>query len=338
MRFIRFFLADRKRNGAAFWSKFSGIPHNIHQDLFDPGAVPHDTRLQNLLLDDKLNAAALDIVPLHRPDRIDQHFHQERFVDKVNLAGLQLGHVQHIVDQRKQIVRGAVGFAQPVLDLLLLDRVADAAHHQMVQTDQSVERRTDLMAHVGKELALGFCSCNCLNRPVMGCGQRQQQKRCHQHDNRQHDNAENGKRLASFRKGPVFHNHHEIPVDVIFKRGEIKQLPDPVDIRIMETERFGILHLLGNLFIAQVCMCARRQYIIKIIRFIQIKGLLDANNIVPRCADHRTIAATDTVFQKAVQNDMALDGIDIAQADQSAHLDSVDLKVVQTNPVQNIFP
>ena len=39
MRFIRFFLADRKRNGAALWSKFSGIPHNIHQDLFQEEQV-----------------------------------------------------------------------------------------------------------------------------------------------------------------------------------------------------------------------------------------------------------------------------------------------------------
>ena len=68
------------------------------------------------------------------------------------MAGFDLGQVEDVVDHRKQVVRR---LADPVQTLALRRRGLVLAQ-QVGHADHRVERRADLVAHVGQELALGL--------------------------------------------------------------------------------------------------------------------------------------------------------------------------------------
>src|SRR5262249_39622563 len=69
------------------------------------------------------------------------------------LAGLDLGKVEHVIDETKQVL--AVGlkafeYAKHLLGWLTVSAVS----HQFRVTQDGVERRAQLVAHIGKELRL----------------------------------------------------------------------------------------------------------------------------------------------------------------------------------------
>ena len=65
--------------------------------------------------------------------------------------GLDLGQVEHVVDDRQQVLARIVDHVQAVH----LQRRCTVAPQQVVQTDDGVHRGADFMAHVGQEAALG---------------------------------------------------------------------------------------------------------------------------------------------------------------------------------------
>ncbi|MCY1218383.1 hypothetical protein D9M72_303300 [compost metagenome] len=79
--------------------------------------------------------------------------HIERFEPELHAPGLDLGQVEHIVDQLQQVAAGTVddvGVAG-----LLLAEVAGHVLPQLVAEDQdAVQRRAQLVGHVGEELGL----------------------------------------------------------------------------------------------------------------------------------------------------------------------------------------
>ena len=74
---------------------------------------------------------------------------------QVELAGLDLGQIEQIVEQRNQMAAGGVN----VLEVLLVAVVADGAealvHHHFGKADDGVERRADLVADLGEEFGFG---------------------------------------------------------------------------------------------------------------------------------------------------------------------------------------
>ena len=82
------------------------------------------------------------------------------------LAGLDLGEIQNVVDDRQQIVR-AVEHGLGELALLRLQRCVE---EQAGHADDGVHRRANLVAHVGEELALRV-------RRMLGVGLRDFQRR-----------------------------------------------------------------------------------------------------------------------------------------------------------------
>ena len=70
---------------------------------------------------------------------------------KLELAGFDLGEVQHLVDDAEQMDAGAVHAAQRFLRLVRAQprRVGD---HHLGQPDDGIERRAHLVAHAGEEL------------------------------------------------------------------------------------------------------------------------------------------------------------------------------------------
>jgi len=65
--------------------------------------------------------------------------------------GVELGKIQHVVEDAQQVIGG---FAQRRDDLLLIWSEV-AADQQIGQADDAVHRRADLMAHHGEELRAG---------------------------------------------------------------------------------------------------------------------------------------------------------------------------------------
>ncbi len=70
----------------------------------------------------------------------------------IELAGLDLGEVQDVVDDPQQ----RFGRAMDLLHIVELLRVEAALQGQVGHAENGVHRRTDLMAHVGQEVALGL--------------------------------------------------------------------------------------------------------------------------------------------------------------------------------------
>jgi hypothetical protein len=75
----------------------------------------------------------------------------ERDLLEVELAGLDLGEVEDVVDQVQQRVGRLLRRAA---DSALLRASAERLQQQLGHADDAVHRRADLVAHVGEELAL----------------------------------------------------------------------------------------------------------------------------------------------------------------------------------------
>ena len=88
-----------------------------------------------------------------RRDVADQAGHVERLQEQLHLAGLDLGEVEDVVDQAQQVPPGRV-------DLLEVGHEAGLAQvfqlllEHLGVADDGVERRAQLVGHVGQELRL----------------------------------------------------------------------------------------------------------------------------------------------------------------------------------------
>ena len=128
------------------------VAHQVGQHLPQPLRVAEhagrqvrlDLAVQFDLLavgaDGELLAGRLDEVAKVEPGALDLH-----------LAGLDLGEVEDVVDQRQQRVGAGAGDRGVVQALL----GQPLRREQVEHADHAVERRTDLVAHVGEELAFG---------------------------------------------------------------------------------------------------------------------------------------------------------------------------------------
>ena len=99
----------------------------------------------------KLMLSGLDLRTRHGKHAVHQLRKIKVLLRKIHLAGLDLVHVEDLIDQGKQMTRGvsdllqAVGHALPVIEMGRRDR----SH-----ADNAVHGRTHVMAHAGEEITL----------------------------------------------------------------------------------------------------------------------------------------------------------------------------------------
>ena len=75
---------------------------------------------------------------------------------QLELAGLDLGHVQHAVDQLQQMAAGFMDQPRNIPDSAAIAQAAEnLPRHHFRETDDGVERRAQLMAHIGEEGGFG---------------------------------------------------------------------------------------------------------------------------------------------------------------------------------------
>ena len=68
--------------------------------------------------------------------------------------GFHLGEIQNVIDQAEQQLAGTVDLGE---SLMRLAAVFGGAQADEGHAEDAIERRTDFVAHVGEEFALGFC-------------------------------------------------------------------------------------------------------------------------------------------------------------------------------------
>jgi hypothetical protein len=90
------------------------------------------------------------------PDVLQADIHHlgyiDRALDQLFLPGFDSGDVEDVVEQVKEVAAGAM-YVRDIFVVSVVFHFADNAVHQYFrETDDRVQGRTQLMAHVGEEL------------------------------------------------------------------------------------------------------------------------------------------------------------------------------------------
>ena len=72
---------------------------------------------------------------------------------QVDLAGLNLGEVEHVVDELEQVPGAVDDTSSQILFLLRIQRTGLFIDQEFREADNAIERRAQLMRHVGEKLA-----------------------------------------------------------------------------------------------------------------------------------------------------------------------------------------
>ena len=135
----------------ALFGKLDRIAHQVYQHLLDPSGVPAQcTRQTRRQVRRERQAARLRLRGQQRQGLVDLLGEVEfRGLDP-ELAGLDLGEVQDVVDDRQEVC--AAGADHPAHLHLLLRQ--GGVQQQICHAEDAIHRGTDLVAHVGEELRL----------------------------------------------------------------------------------------------------------------------------------------------------------------------------------------
>jgi len=80
----------------------------------------------------------------------------ERLIVELHAPGLDLRHVEDVVDHVQQVVPAGHDVVAVLLILFGAERAEHSAAHHLGESDDRVERGAQLMAHVGQELRFGL--------------------------------------------------------------------------------------------------------------------------------------------------------------------------------------
>ena len=137
----------------AFGREFHGVPQDIDHDLAELHVVA-DVIVPDISADDRLVDQAL-VPALAADNGVDllKGLRKGKLlvVDR-HPAGFDAGHVQDIVDDPQQVLGGVADLDQLLAGLCREVRIVQG---DIVQADNGVHRRPDLMAHIGEEGGLG---------------------------------------------------------------------------------------------------------------------------------------------------------------------------------------
>ena len=156
-------LAEHLQGDHPVVGELGGVRKKVQQHLAHAGHIrmhASDSRWAFQLE----RVAVLGHQRLHgRHDVVDERQQLERFGEQLHLSGFDLREVEHVVNQRQEVLAGRVDLPEiwkerriaPLLDLFL---------EHLAVTDNRVERRAQLVTHAGQELALG--TVGTLRRPA----------------------------------------------------------------------------------------------------------------------------------------------------------------------------
>ena len=154
-----FFLHHHPQHHFAFLGELDGVIHQVGDDLGDARAVAHQG-VGHIVVNDGDQFQPL--VMSHGGEQRDGVVHAaaqgEGRPFQVELAGLQAGKVENVVDDRQQVARRIFDGAQ----ILLLHLVEGRLAQQIDEAQHPVHGSADLVTHAGQEVRLGLIGLQCL--------------------------------------------------------------------------------------------------------------------------------------------------------------------------------
>ena len=146
--------ADREPD-LAVTRELARVAQQVEQGLLQLGLIGHDMTGVRCALDHQRVAVGCRERLDHQLDLVGQRPQPDRLDEQLHLPGLNLGKIQHVVDQGEQVLARPLDLRQ-VRDHRLVAGVFRVLAQDLAVTDDRVERRTELVAHVRHELALDF--------------------------------------------------------------------------------------------------------------------------------------------------------------------------------------
>ena len=131
--------------------ELDGVVDVVHQHLTQAQFITHPVGRQvRGDVEDQLQALAGGLVGQQGAQRGQETVEGELRALHAQHAGLDLGDVQHVVDDTQQVMTGLLHVPQ----MILLPRVLGRLQGQMRHAHDGVQRGADLVAHVGQEVRL----------------------------------------------------------------------------------------------------------------------------------------------------------------------------------------
>ena len=126
------------------------VDQQIEQHLPQPDLIAHERIGIDVAPFDRHRLAAGFALPPHAGSHAIDHVRQaEYFARKDHLAAFDLGDVEHVVDDGKQMVGCQIDLVEALFELLV---VAEVFSRYLSHADDRVHGRADLMAHVRQEI------------------------------------------------------------------------------------------------------------------------------------------------------------------------------------------
>ena len=134
---------------SALRSKFHRIAQDIDQHLSELHVVP-DVIIVHFIDDAAVvsESLILALAAEHHVDRFQKFAEGELLVPERHAPGFDSRHVQDIIDETQEVLRGSLHFLQ------IFDRFWRRIRHihgDVAQSDNRIHGRADLMAHTGQE-------------------------------------------------------------------------------------------------------------------------------------------------------------------------------------------
>ena len=148
-------LARHRQGQRALAGELVGVAHQVEQALLDLGLVGAEGA--DIGRADHLDGV-LALVGERLDDRqhlLDQGLDVDRLDEDIHLPGLDLRQVEDVVDQPQQVPAGAFDLLQ-VVDRRLVVLVGGVLLQDLAVADDRVERRAQLVGHVGEEARFGL--------------------------------------------------------------------------------------------------------------------------------------------------------------------------------------
>src|SRR4029450_10261749 len=131
----------------ALFGELAGIAQQVEQYLPQPHGIHGQWAEALLTLDDQAILVLLGKLARRADDLVDQRDQVDQLRMQLELASFDLREVEHLIDEAKEVLAGAVHALQRLLRFFCA-KACRVANHHLGQTDDGVERRSQLVRHV----------------------------------------------------------------------------------------------------------------------------------------------------------------------------------------------
>ena len=147
-------IGDRGRDRAAFGRELDGVGDEIEQDLADRAVVADERRLGRAHVERHREGSAFGALAHEMQQLVGERPQIELLLDDLDVAGLDLRQVEEVADDVQEMLAAGVDVAR-IFGIARRDGAEQARHDRLGIADDGVERRPELVAHVGEEIRLG---------------------------------------------------------------------------------------------------------------------------------------------------------------------------------------